>query len=156
MSLSRRAWENLPPFFFSPRFANTLNHNQFVLGMLGDLVNPGSIPQDSVSTYFFSLMEFPSQFSTFVRSLVDIESQISGATANAKPMWRCQYQSHHRAITEPTVLTQRTHLHHSLIIIPRKTPVLRIIGVRPCLDTLNPPLFPAVIPLTTQQARKPP
>lgn len=34
MSLSNRSCENCPPFFLSPRFANTLNHSQFVLGML--------------------------------------------------------------------------------------------------------------------------
>lgn len=34
MSLSSRSWENWPPFFLSPRLANTLNQSQFVFGML--------------------------------------------------------------------------------------------------------------------------
>lgn len=34
MSLSNRSCENCPPFFLSPRLANTLNHSQFVFGML--------------------------------------------------------------------------------------------------------------------------
>lgn len=44
--------------------------------------------QGSYEHYFFSLMELPSQFSTFVFSFEDMDSQISGATAKAKPMHR--------------------------------------------------------------------
>lgn len=39
MSLSSRCWENCPPFFLSPRLANTLNHNQLVFGMLDIVVS---------------------------------------------------------------------------------------------------------------------
>jgi hypothetical protein len=34
MSASNRSCENLPPFFLSPRLANTRNQSQLVLGML--------------------------------------------------------------------------------------------------------------------------
>lgn len=51
---------------------------------------PGSVKidheQGGCEHYFFSLMELPSQFSTFVFSFEDIDPQISGATAKAKPM----------------------------------------------------------------------
>lgn len=39
-------------------------------------------------THFFSLIEFPSHVSTLERSLSDILSQNTGATARAKPWHR--------------------------------------------------------------------
>jgi hypothetical protein len=43
--------------------------------------------QGSSRQYFFSLIELPSQFSTLDFSFDDMDPQISGATARAKPVW---------------------------------------------------------------------
>lgn len=42
---------------------------------------------DGLWYYFFSLIELPSQFSTFDFSFCDMDPQISGATARAKPFF---------------------------------------------------------------------
>jgi hypothetical protein len=96
-----------------------------------------------LATNFFSLIEFPSQFSMFSFSLSDMLVQISGTAARAQPGTFGESRIHD-AIKFREWLTQRAHLYHSLVIISRVSPILGVLWVCASLDAFKPPFLALV------------
>lgn len=102
------------------------------------------------NTDFFSLIEFPSQFSTLVRSFVERPFHRSGATASANPVLSST-QPQHFTKKHSVGLTKRAHFNHSLVIITREAPILWTLGIGSSSDALNPPLREAILAASRQQ-----
>lgn len=102
--------------------------------------------------HFFSFIEFPSQFSTFTRSLASIDCQNVGATARRNPA--CDSAGDHR--TQAMAHTEGAHFDHSLVVISWIAPELGVSRVRGGLDALYPPLRAMVFTPSGEQRRQAP